>query len=55
MYNIKKEQIQACVSHYDKSAWTANEWRSSKRRTYGKHRCATVLPQKTKRETSDAS
>jgi len=27
------------------------QWLSSKRSTFGKHRCATVLAQKTKRET----
>jgi len=47
--------IRACVSRYDQFAWTADKCRSSKRSTYCKHRCATVLPQKTKRETSDAS
>jgi len=39
----QKEEIMAFVSRYDQSAWTANWWRSSKRSTYCKHRCATVL------------
>jgi len=30
------------------------KWRNSKRSTYCKHTCGTVLAQKTKRETSDA-
>jgi len=33
----------ACVSLYDQSAWTVNLWWSSKRCTYRKRRCATVL------------
>jgi len=37
------EQIRACVSRYDQSAWIANEWRSSKWCTYCKRRCAVVL------------
>jgi len=37
------EQILACVSRYDQSAWTANYGQSSKWCTYCKHRCATVL------------
>jgi len=45
----------ACVSRYEQSAWSPNQWRSSKRSTYCKQRCATVLAQKTKRETNDAS
>ena len=46
----QKEQIRACVIHYDQSAWTANWWRSSKRSTYCKHRCETVLAQKNETE-----
>ena len=51
----EEEKIRACVSRYDQSGWIANYWRISKRSTYCKHRCATVLALKTKRETSDAS
>jgi len=51
----REEQIRTCVSRYDQSAWTANSWRSSKRSTYCKHRCATLLAQETKRETSHSS
>jgi len=43
---LRGEKIQACVSRYDQSAWTANEWRKSKRSTYCKHRCTTVLAPK---------
>ena len=54
--SLGTEQIRACVSCFDQSAWTANWWRSSKWCTYCKHRCAAVLAHhKMKRETSDAS
>jgi len=50
-----KEKIRACVSRYDQTVWNANQWPSSKQSTHYKHRCATVLAQKTKRGSSDAS
>jgi len=52
---LLSKQIMAFVSHYDQSARTANWWRSSKRSTYCKHRCATVLAQKSKWGPSDVS
>jgi len=36
----RTEQIQACLSCYDQSSWTANQWRSSKWCTHCKHTCA---------------
>jgi len=44
MYNYWAEGlVQACVSRYDQSSWTANWWRSSKWCTHCKHRCAAPL------------
>jgi len=43
---LRGEKIRSCASRYDQFAWTANEWRNSKRSTYCKHRCATILAPK---------